>query len=504
MRARKMDQVQEVDESASSQNSKPSSMASQKDAISTLSALVTTELNDIKQDAAVVLNNAATAKEHLNKNHDLAIRVRATAERLAHGLLERDTEVRLMLLAALAGEHLLLLGPPGTAKSELARRLSEVCDGRFFERLLTRFSVPEELFGPLSMSGLENDKYVRQTDGYLPTADVAFVDEIFKANSAILNALLTLLNERLFDNGTERHKVPLLCLIGASNELPESEELDALYDRFLLRKSVRQVSADGLASLTELAASGFAGASADSEGHDASTTLGMDDMMTCRDAAIEAVEVPRAVVDLFVGMRKHLQDKCEPPIYVSDRRFIKCVNLLQVAAHANGVENVSVYDCLLLQHALGQRPGDDEKVRQYVLDSIGKDEGLTQAELAVVGAYGSTHNALSKSGADTSIALEEARTLVALLRARHATLSQTLDAEFPVLRSSVWLSAAEIAGAIQHIAPLMAENKERVEEMLEEALTLEQALLTDASPGVLEALLPRRHRQYEKVSQKDA
>ena len=181
-----MDQVQEVDESASSQNSKPSSMASQKDAISTLSALVTTELNDIKQDAAVVLNNAATAKEHLNKNHDLAIRVRATAERLAHGLLERDTEVRLMLLAALAGEHLLLLGPPGTAKSELARRLSEVCDGRFFERLLTRFSVPEELFGHLSMSGLENDKYVRQTDGYLPTADVAFVDEIFKANSAIL------------------------------------------------------------------------------------------------------------------------------------------------------------------------------------------------------------------------------------------------------------------------------------------------------------------------------
>lgn len=93
---------------------------------------------------------------------------------------------------------------------------------------------------------------------------------------------------------------------------------------------------------------------------------------------------------------------------------------------------------------------------------------------------------------------------MALLRARHATLSQTLDAEFPVLRSSVWLSAAEIAGAIQHIAPLMAENKERVEEMLEEALTLEQALLTDASPGVLEALLPRRHRQYEKVSQKDA
>jgi len=213
-----------------------------------------------------------------------------------------------MMLAALCGEHLLLLGPPGTAKSELSRRLSGVMGGKYFERLLTRFSVPEELFGPLSMKGarrlhawgwlsawgwraawhdargmlsamrlgrcgsrrmrttrtaplaphhttpsphpqrphhppgLENDEYVRQTEGYLPTAEVAFVDEIFKANSAILNALLTLLNERLFDNGNQRLEAPLMCLIGASNELPESEELDALYDRFLLRRSVAQVS----------------------------------------------------------------------------------------------------------------------------------------------------------------------------------------------------------------------------------------------------------------------
>jgi MoxR-like ATPase len=92
--------------------------------------------------------------------------------------------------------------------------------------------------------GLENDRYVRKTDGYLPTAEVAFVDEIFKANSAILNALLTLLNERLFDNGNQRLPVPLLCLVGASNELPESEELDALYDRFLIRRTVAQVSED--------------------------------------------------------------------------------------------------------------------------------------------------------------------------------------------------------------------------------------------------------------------
>ena len=102
------------------------------------------------------------------------------------------------------------------------------------------------------MVGLEKDMYVRKIDGYLPTAQVAFVDEIFKANSAILNSLLTILNERLFDNGSERIEVPLLCLVGASNELPESEELDALYDRFLLRSSVEQVSSTALGDLLKL------------------------------------------------------------------------------------------------------------------------------------------------------------------------------------------------------------------------------------------------------------
>lgn len=114
--------------------------------------------------------------------------------------------------------------------------------------LLTTFlraAVAQELFGPLSMRALEEDKYVRQTRGYLPEAQVAFIDEIFKANSAILNTLLTVLNERLFDNGSQRVKVPLISMVGASNELPESEELDALYDRFLVRKQVQQVTASG-------------------------------------------------------------------------------------------------------------------------------------------------------------------------------------------------------------------------------------------------------------------
>ena len=170
-------------------------------------------------------------------------RLRELRDTLVTGLVERDLPIRLALIAALAGEHLLLVGPPGTAKSLVARRLNlAFTKSNYFERLLTRFTVPEELFGPLSIKGLEEDRYERLTAAYMPTASIAFLDEIFKANSAILNSLLTLLNEREFDNGTRRDKAPLIAVIGASNELPDSEELNALYDRFLLRLYVGSVS----------------------------------------------------------------------------------------------------------------------------------------------------------------------------------------------------------------------------------------------------------------------
>ena len=144
-------------------------------------------------------------------------RLQALIDQLGEGLLERDAAVRLTLLAALAGEHVLLIGPPGTAKSALARRLQQAFPGApYFERLLTRFSTPEELFGPLSLKALEDDRYERLTEGFLPTAGIAFLDEVFKANSAILNALLTLLNEREFDNGTQRVKTPLVAVVAAS------------------------------------------------------------------------------------------------------------------------------------------------------------------------------------------------------------------------------------------------------------------------------------------------
>lgn len=476
-------------------------------------------------DTAVAItvksNNAASEGVDLTATSQLRSKVLAGIRKLSKGLLERETEVRLLLLAALSSEHLLLLGPPGTAKSELSRRLSTLTGGAYFERLLTRFSVPEELFGPLSMKGLENDLYVRQIDGYLPTAEVAFVDEIFKANSAILNALLTLLNERLFDNGNKRFPVPLLCLVGASNEMPESEELDALYDRFLIRRQVKQVSNAQLHKLARLAAgrelepelvaaaalssssSSSSTASRDADAEAALHPLQIEDFRATADAAYEAVDVPDSVIDVLTNLRNYLQDRCEPPVYVSDRRFMKSVQLLQVAAHGDGRTQVNEYDCLLLEHVYGNRPDDGPKVRAHVLEVIASDPGLTQTELVFLGLFGRACRLL-EAGPDGRAVAEmaettgEANTLVGLLQDRHASLSVALGASFPELRASIWQSAASVQSAVQSLTPQVTENKKKAEDLLREAQVLAECLSRGVPGGVLEKMLPKRFKQYQK------
>lgn len=261
---------------------------------------------------------------------------------LEHGLLERGTAVRLLLLAALAGEHVLLIGPPGTAKSELARRLHCAFDGaRYFERLLTRFSTPEELFGPLSLKALEDDRYERLIDGYLPTAGIAFLDEVFKANSAILNALLTLFNEREFDNGSGRIRTPLVCAIGASNEAPADDSLLAFHDRFLLRVPVAPV---GDASFTAL------------------LQLGDDDAASCTAepmteaqrrglaAAAETVALGEAALQALMRLRGFAAAQ---GLTVSDRRWRQLVGLLRVAAAAERRTELDLLDLWLVPFVLG-------------------------------------------------------------------------------------------------------------------------------------------------------
>jgi len=159
---------------------------------------------------------------------------------------ERDEVVEGSVCALLTSNHMLILGPPGTAKSQLSNELcSRITGTQYFHWLLTKFTTPEEIFGSVSLKGLENDEYRRITTHKFPEAHIAFLDEIFKASSSILNSLLTAVNERIFFNGTSKYEIPLISLFGASNELPaDDDELDALYDRFMLRYAVGYIKED--------------------------------------------------------------------------------------------------------------------------------------------------------------------------------------------------------------------------------------------------------------------
>ncbi len=290
------------------------------------------------------------------------------------GAYEREEAIALTLLAAMAGESIFLLGLPGVGKSMIARRLKHAFkSSRSFEYLMSRFSTPDEIFGPVSISKLkDHDTYERVIDGYLPTADIVFLDEIWKAAPAIQNSLLTALNERIFRNGDHDVKLPLKAIISASNELPaEGEGLEALWDRFLVRYVVEPIS-DREAFLKLLIEQ-------EQEcviGDDLSFTN--DELQMVQEKATE-VTVPAVVAKIICKLRDLLSNQASATVamptsenfpYVSDRRWRKIIGILRMSALLNGRMQIDPSDCLLLEHLIWDADDQIMAVKRIVAENI--------------------------------------------------------------------------------------------------------------------------------------
>jgi len=293
-------------------------------------------------------------------------RILAVRQDLNTHLLEREVAIEAALLALLCRAHLLLLGPPGTAKSLLVRNVCERIQGAtYFERLLTRFSTPEELFGPLSLSALEQDQYRRITSGTLVEAHISFLDEVFKANSAILNSLLTIINERVYHEAGQVLPVPLLSIFGASNELPEGEELNALYDRFLLRVTVPYLADDE--SMRKLMALSPTKPSA---------TLTLKDLEAAQQQ-VQQVSLTDDAREAIITIKHGLE---EEGIAASDRRWRACATLVRAKAYLEGEQQTTSDHAEILTHALWAEPAQI-RVVERVVSKVANPLNLEAVEL---------------------------------------------------------------------------------------------------------------------------
>ena len=328
-------------------------------------------------------------------------RFKLLLQEMNRGIYEKNTEISLSLLAALAGESVILLGPPGVAKSMVARQLKTAFrDAQSFEYLMSRFSTPDEIFGPVSIQKLKtSDTYERAVEGYLPTADVVFLDEIWKAGPAIQNTLLTVINEKFFRNGNREMHLPLKLLVAASNELPaKGEGLEALWDRFVIRIESRPIKLEknframlleaptdflGPTDFTDSTdSSGSMGKSGFTDSTDFSGSTDFSDLKITAEEYAEWAEkickigVKEEVLDAISAIRKSLRavnvDEAAERrnIYVSDRRWKNIVRLLRTSAFMQDREEVDICDLLPIYHCLWQEPEERDAIRSIVIRAL--------------------------------------------------------------------------------------------------------------------------------------
>ncbi|SOC21583.1 MoxR-like ATPase [Ureibacillus xyleni] len=266
---------------------------------------------------------------------------------------DRNHEVEALLTAVLARQHVLFIGPAGTGKSALSSMLGQIVTGStYFQQLLTPYSTPEELFGVLSLKDLEQGRYVRNVEGMLPLSHFAFIDEIFKANSAILNSLLTLINERLYYNNGVPIQSPLMTIVGSSNEyIEEGEGLEALFDRFLLRYEVDYIKENS--SFIQMMKS---------HTKPQVPTMNLGELKQ-HQQAVDQVNISDAIYDLLAQIRQALVDEGIRP---SDRRFKQSLSLLQAKAYLQGRQDVSPSDLQILSNTLWETTDQKTKTKEIV------------------------------------------------------------------------------------------------------------------------------------------
>lgn len=269
-------------------------------------------------------------------------------------LVERRHEINAMVTALVAGTSIFLLGPPGVAKSMLVDRLNAYIDqADLFKILMSRFTTPDEVFGPVSLKGLENDEFKRKIEGYLATAQMGFLDEGFKANSAVLNALLWAINERQYRHDTEIIDIPLHLIMLCSNELPQDESLGALYDRLLFRFEVKPVRDQG----------NFLRMLRTQRVEHPTPILTWDEVMTAHDES-KAVLIPDSVYEALAQLRKDLkQEGIEP----TERRFVESMKIIRATAWLDGRTAADPEDLRPLEHVLWEVPEQQTLVSKTVL-----------------------------------------------------------------------------------------------------------------------------------------
>ena len=348
---------------------------------------------------------------------------------------ERKEEVEGILVALLSRQHMLMIGPAGTAKSALSVELAKIVQGTdYFQWLLTRFSTPEEVFGPLSLKDLEQGVYKRNTATKMPEANLVFLDEIFKANSAILNSLLTLINERLFYNNGTPVKVPLMSVIGASNEYPEEGEgLEALFDRFLLRFELDYI-ADEMNFVSMMKGTGQ---------NQVMPSMTMDELVQLQFFT-DMVTIPDEVYETLSKIRNELRDEGIRP---SDRRFKQSLSVLQAKALINQRQIVKVDDIVILENALWETVDQKDKVslivRSHAQDVVTRKLDTIQEEASEIFSFMQT-DASTDAGME---ATQKLKSLVADLY-KLKNHNQSRDADIDPLLDKVKEIQQEVLDSI--------------------------------------------------------